>query len=54
MKFYNSDSDDDDEDRPFSRDELKAKTMRGLPKREAKDKKKEGKRGAKKDARGRA
>ncbi len=48
------DSDDDDEDRPFSRDELKAKTMRGLHKREAKDKKKEGKRGAKKDARGRA
>ena len=38
-----------DEERPFSRDELKAKTMRGLHKREAKEKKKEGKRGAKKD-----
>ena len=43
------DSEEDDEDRPFSRDELKAKTMRGLHKREAKDKKKEGKRGGKKD-----
>jgi len=34
------DSDDEDEDRPYSRDELKAKTMRGLHKRENKEKKK--------------
>ena len=47
-------SQDDDEDRPFSRDELKAKTMRGLHKREAKDKKKEGKRGGKEKRGGRA
>ena len=33
------DSDDEDEDRPYSRDELKAKTMRGLHKRENKEKK---------------
>ena len=38
------DSEDEDDDRPFSRDELKAKTMRGLSKRENKEKKKDGKR----------
>lgn len=32
------DSDEEDEDRPYSRDELKAKTMRGLHKRENKEK----------------
>jgi len=38
------DSDEEDEDRPYSRDELKAKTMRGLHKRENKEKRKESKR----------
>ena len=44
---YSSDDDSvegDEEDRPFTRDELKSKTMRGLSKRENKEKKKEGKR----------
>ena len=38
------DSEDDADDRPFSRDELKAKTIRGLHKRESKEKKKDSKR----------
>ena len=42
------DSDDEDEDRPYSLDELKAKTMRGLHKRENKEKKKERSKGKKK------
>ena len=37
------DSDDEDEDRPYSLDELKAKTMRGLSKRDTKEKKGGGK-----------
>ena len=41
------DSDEEDEDRPYSRDELKAKTMRGLHKRENKEKRKTEKKGAK-------
>ena len=38
------DSDEEDEDRPYSRDELKAKTMRGLHKRENKEKRQSTKR----------
>ena len=38
------DSAEEEDDRPFSRDELKAKTIRGLHKRESKEKKKDGKR----------
>ena len=40
------DSDEEDEDRPYSKEELKAKTMRGLHKRESKEKKREKSRGA--------
>ena len=44
------DESDDDEERPLSRDELKAKTLRGLTKREGQQMSKQQKRKNRKDA----
>ena len=46
------DESDDDEERPLSRDELKAKTLRGLTKREGQQMSKQQKRNKRKDGKG--